>query len=114
MSVQQGAAWNDTTLALHQVSVMLSAITEKVTMLEAKIGLAPASSDNHEAGTPQEDEPQRMPWVWVSGETMPYRQLLREAGGRWSRKRQSWYFMNCAELPEHLRNLPGIDITVTY
>ena len=115
MSTEIGAGCKDAAGALQQVSVMLGGMSEKLAALEAQAGIRPASSNpTNDEGTPSGQEHQRLPWVWVSGETLPYRQLLREAGGRWSRRRQAWYFINCAELPEHLRNLPGTEVTVTY
>lgn len=113
MSAINGAAWNDAALAVHQVSAMLNTVAENVSLLEQRLGI---SSSEAPAESPAlfEEQPKRLPWVWVTGETMPYRHLFREAGGRWSPRKQAWYFINCAELPEHLRNLPGIVIEVTY
>lgn len=31
-------------------------------------------------------------WIWVTGDTYPHRQELREAGCRFSRKKSAWYW----------------------
>ena len=31
-------------------------------------------------------------WVWVSGDTKPHKEVLREAGFKWSNKKLRWYF----------------------
>jgi len=31
-------------------------------------------------------------WIWVSGDTRPYRQELKENGLRYAPKKQKWYF----------------------
>ena len=31
-------------------------------------------------------------WVWVSGNTYAYREQIKEAGLKWSKARQMWYF----------------------
>lgn len=33
------------------------------------------------------------PWWWMSGDTYPHRDLLRQQGCRWSKKRRAWYFV---------------------
>lgn len=31
-------------------------------------------------------------WVWLSGNTKPHRETLKEAGFKWSSKKSQWYF----------------------
>ena len=31
-------------------------------------------------------------WLWVSGDTKPYKKQLKEAGLRWARKKARWYW----------------------
>jgi hypothetical protein len=31
-------------------------------------------------------------WVWVSGDTKPYKEILKEAGFRWAPKKMMWHF----------------------
>lgn len=31
-------------------------------------------------------------WLWVSGETYPLRETLKNAGFKWSKPKKSWYF----------------------
>ncbi|GAB4528624.1 MAG: hypothetical protein OHK0046_47710 [Anaerolineae bacterium] len=42
-------------------------------------------------------------WYWVEGDTYEHRHALKEAGGRWSKKRQSWYFIG--RLPDQIAAL---------
>lgn len=44
------------------------------------------------------------PWHWITGDTYPYRELLKRWGCRWSKKRKSWYFIG-ANLPEAVQSL---------
>ena len=44
------------------------------------------------------------PWRWISGDTFPYRDLLRLKGCRWSKKRKAWYFIGAA-LPAEVQVL---------
>lgn len=30
-------------------------------------------------------------WLWITGNTKPYKQELKEMGARWSRNKTSWY-----------------------
>jgi len=116
MSTEQCAALNDAASALNQATATLDVVGVKVQALETKLGLAAPSAPKQQV-TPKvatDVAPQRAPWVWVSGETKPHCRELREAGGRWSPKRQAWYFIDCDELPSHLRNLPGTEVAVTY
>lgn len=48
--------------------------------------------------------PGDVPWWWLSGNTYPHRQLLKEQGARFSRKRRAWYFIGW-ELPAPVRQL---------
>ena len=48
--------------------------------------------------------PNDKPWWWLSGNTYPHRQLLKEQGARFSRKRRAWYFIGW-ELPASIRQL---------
>lgn len=48
--------------------------------------------------------PNEKPWWWLSGNTYPYRQLLKEQGARFSRKRRAWYFIGW-DLPAPIRQL---------
>lgn len=48
--------------------------------------------------------PNEKPWWWLSGNTYPHRQLLKEQGARFSRKRRAWYFIGW-ELPGPIRQL---------
>jgi len=43
-------------------------------------------------------------WWWISGDTYTHKETLKAAGGRWSKKRQQWYFIDDA-LPERIRAL---------
>lgn len=102
---------------LHGTAQTLADMAVKLEALEHRMGMNTAVQSTPSPNEPLRPEPaekQRAPWTWVSGETLPYRKELRDAGGRWSRKRQAWYFMNCGELPVHLRNLPGTNVTVSY
>jgi len=31
-------------------------------------------------------------WIWVSGDTRPYKEVLKEAGYRWAPKKKLWHF----------------------
>lgn len=31
-------------------------------------------------------------WLWISGNTSPYRDILKTAGCRWSKSKKSWYW----------------------
>lgn len=31
-------------------------------------------------------------WLWVSGETFSFKDILKEAGFKWASKRKKWYF----------------------
>jgi hypothetical protein len=44
------------------------------------------------------------PWFWIMGDTYPHRDLLRNEGARWSKKRKAWY-MIAWELPEAIQQL---------
>lgn len=44
------------------------------------------------------------PWHWLNGNTYPYRDLLRDEGARWSKKRRAWYFIGW-ELPNVIQQL---------
>ena len=44
------------------------------------------------------------PWYWISGDTYPHRKLLKGAGARWSKKRQSWYII-AEKLPVSIQAL---------
>ncbi len=37
--------------------------------------------------------PEDKPWHWLHGNTYPHRDLLRNEGARWSKKRRAWYFI---------------------
>lgn len=43
-------------------------------------------------------------WWWLSGNTYPHRQTLKQNGCRWSKKRRAWYFIGEA-LPDALQQL---------
>lgn len=118
MCALDSAAWIDAASALNQISTTLNSVSEIIDRLEIRLGLHSSSLDDRpNQGLDQgSSEPahNRLPWTWVSGETLPYRRELRSAGGRWSRKRQAWYFINCDELPSQLQSLPGTVVTVSY
>lgn len=106
---------------LNRASIVLSKVADTVERLETQLGIEQteaaepsAAATSAVAATEEDEKPGRAPWIWVSGETKPYRIQLRDAGGRWSPRRQAWYFINCAQLPEHLQNLPGTEVTVSY
>lgn len=46
----------------------------------------------------------KTPWFWVSGDTLPVKDELRAAGGRWSQQNKAWYFIMDA-LPMSVVNL---------
>ena len=46
--------------------------------------------------------PNEKPWWWLSGNTYPHRELLKQQGARFSRKRRAWYFIGW-ELPAPIR-----------
>ena len=48
--------------------------------------------------------PNEKPWWWLSGNTYPHRQLLKQQGARFSGKRRAWYFIGW-ELPASIRQL---------
>lgn len=31
-------------------------------------------------------------WLWVTGETRPYKEVLKSAGFKWAHKKKAWYF----------------------
>lgn len=31
-------------------------------------------------------------WVWVSGDTKPHKEILKESGYKWASKKKMWYF----------------------
>jgi curved DNA-binding protein CbpA len=31
-------------------------------------------------------------WVWLSGDTKPHKEIIKESGFRWASKKKSWYF----------------------
>jgi hypothetical protein len=31
-------------------------------------------------------------WVWISGNTRPYKDIIKKAGGMWAPKKMQWYF----------------------
>jgi hypothetical protein len=31
-------------------------------------------------------------WLWVSGDTFPHKDAIKEAGGRWQKRKRAWYF----------------------
>lgn len=31
-------------------------------------------------------------WIWVSGDTFPHKETLKQAGFKWSNKKRMWYF----------------------
>lgn len=33
-------------------------------------------------------------WLWLSGNTYPYKDILKEHGFKWSSKKSAWYFHN--------------------
>jgi len=35
-------------------------------------------------------------WIWVSGDTKPYRAELKDHGLRWSRNKEKWYLKGAA------------------
>ena len=43
-------------------------------------------------------------WYWLSGNTYKHRKLLKDAGARWSKKRQSWYII-AEKLPVSIQAL---------
>jgi hypothetical protein len=43
-------------------------------------------------------------WWWINGNTYPHRELLKQHGARWSKKRQAWYWVG-AEIPTAIRAL---------
>jgi hypothetical protein len=43
-------------------------------------------------------------WHWLTGDTYPHRELLKQHGARWSKKRQAWYLIG-AEIPAAIRAL---------
>lgn len=58
-------------------------------------------------------KPEKAPWVWVSGDTLQYKQVFRDAQGRWSRRRRSWYWTDPSAFPDQFRDLPGIEVTIS-
>ena len=48
--------------------------------------------------------PNEKPWWWLTGNTYPHRQLLKQQGARFSGKRRAWYFIGW-ELPASIRQL---------
>ena len=116
MSTERNAAWKSAASALNTVVATLDIAATKILALETKLGLAVPRVQNQPTvpRVPPDAVQERAPWTWVSGETLPYRQELRDAGGRWSPKRKAWYFIDCTELPAELRNLPGTEVETTY
>ena len=48
--------------------------------------------------------PEDKPWHWLHGNTYPHRDLLRNEGARWSKKRRAWYVIGW-ELPNAIQQL---------
>ncbi|MEO1646285.1 MAG: hypothetical protein AAFR67_13925, partial [Chloroflexota bacterium] len=48
--------------------------------------------------------PEQKPWHWLMGNTYPHRDLLRNEGARWSKKRRAWYYIGW-ELPNTIQQL---------
>lgn len=54
-------------------------------------------------------------WLWLSGDTKPYKEALKAAGFRWAPKKQRWYFPGKPAAPwargklemEEIRRLHG-------
>lgn len=51
----------------------------------------------------RQHDPNKTPWWWLSGDTYPHREFLRQQGARWSKKRRSWYLI-AEKLPESVQN----------
>ena len=43
-------------------------------------------------------------WWWISGDTFPQREALRNAGAHWSKSRREWYYKG-HDLPQAIRDL---------
>ena len=48
--------------------------------------------------------PEDKAWHWLHGDTYPHRELLRDEGARWSKKRRAWYLI-AWELPNAIQQL---------
>ncbi len=45
-------------------------------------------------------------WWWIAGDTYTHKDVLKQAGARWSAKRRQWYFKG-KTLPQSIRSLGG-------
>lgn len=54
-------------------------------------------------------------WIWVSGQTMPVKNELKEAGFKWAAKKKMWYWRNDDNAAKHNRkNIPMDEIRMAY
>lgn len=49
-------------------------------------------------------DPKKNPWWWIGGDTKAHKELFKEYGARWSRKRKQWYLI-AESLPQAIQDL---------
>ena len=49
-------------------------------------------------------DPNKPAWWWIGGDTRPHKELFKEHGAKWSRKRKQWYLIS-ETLPQAIQNL---------
>lgn len=53
-------------------------------------------------------------WLWITGDTKPHRETLKELRFRWSNKKKAWYFHKDPYIKKSRRNLSLDDIRDLY
>lgn len=53
-------------------------------------------------------------WIWLEGDTYPYKDQLKEMGFTWSRQRKMWYWHNGEYRKKGNKNLSFSDIENKY
>lgn len=43
-------------------------------------------------------------WLWIRGNTYPYKDMIKDAGCRWSAKHKLWYWTECPYTKRHTNN----------
>lgn len=52
-------------------------------------------------------DPDKTPWFWISGDTYPHREVLKQQGCRWSKKRKAWYLI-AWDVPSAIQGLADL------
>lgn len=48
-------------------------------------------------------------WLWISGDTRPVKDQLKEAGCRWASKKSMWYWRPADQAPVHRHRVASMD-----